>query len=212
MLAYAVISIPPRSSTFVDLLGPPMKQRGGADALALLLEDGAAGKLGIFELLNRGEVLVDQGRVGQGPAAPRRCSAGCNSGEYGGRKSRWTWSGTRRRRLLCQLAWSSTSTICLGGLAPACRANAASSAANTGMLTVVARWKQVRPEAGWTKPTRERPAKRCCTAATGRCPLGAQMRRVPRFQADALFVGEVGGPQRDRGMGKRRRHRVQQWS
>ena len=27
-----------------------------------------------------------------------RCSAGCSSGEYGGRKSRWTCSGTRRRR------------------------------------------------------------------------------------------------------------------
>ena len=35
----------------------------------------------------------------------------------------------------------------------------------------------MRPEAGWTKPTRQRQAKRCCTTATGRCPFGAQTRR-----------------------------------
>ncbi len=44
-----------------------------------------------------------------------RCSAGWSSGEYGGRKSKWTWSGTRRRWVLCQPARSNTSTICLRG-------------------------------------------------------------------------------------------------
>jgi hypothetical protein len=30
-----------------------------------------------------------------------RCSAGWSSGEYGGRKSKWTWSGTRSLTLAC---------------------------------------------------------------------------------------------------------------
>jgi hypothetical protein len=49
-----VISIPPGSSSFVDLLGPPVEQSSRADALALLLEHGTAG-----------ELLVDQGSVAQ---------------------------------------------------------------------------------------------------------------------------------------------------
>ena len=68
-----------------------------------------------------------------------RCSAGCSSGEYGGRKSKWTWSGTRRRCVLCQPARSSTSTICLRGEAPTAGAKAASSASKSGILTEVAR-------------------------------------------------------------------------
>ena len=42
-----------------------MEQRGGANALALTLEGGAAGKLGIFKGPARGEMPVDQARVGQ---------------------------------------------------------------------------------------------------------------------------------------------------
>jgi hypothetical protein len=30
-----------------------------------------------------------------------RCSAGWSSGAYGGRKSKWTWSGTRSCTLVC---------------------------------------------------------------------------------------------------------------
>ncbi len=61
------ISIPPRSTSFVDLLGPPVEQRSGADALALPLEGGTAGELRVFEVLDAREVLVDQGGVGQRP-------------------------------------------------------------------------------------------------------------------------------------------------
>jgi hypothetical protein len=42
----------------------------------------------------------------------------------------------------------------LVGPAPTARANASSSTANSSILTVVAKWKTVRPEAGWTNPTR----------------------------------------------------------
>lgn len=44
-----------------------MKERGGADALRLALEVGTAGKLDGFELLDAGEMPVDQARVGQQP-------------------------------------------------------------------------------------------------------------------------------------------------
>src|SRR5260221_206693 len=114
-----------------------------------------------------------------------RCSAGCSSGAYGGRKRKWRCSGTRSLTLVgFQPARSSTSTGCLVGLAPAWRAKAASSTSKTGILTVVGRWargKQVRPEAGCTKPTKERQAKRCCTGATGRWPIGAPIRRSNDF-------------------------------
>lgn len=44
-----------------------MEQRGGPDALGLPLEDGAASKLGVFQVLDRGKVLVDQRRIRQRP-------------------------------------------------------------------------------------------------------------------------------------------------
>ncbi len=49
---------------------------------------------------------------------------------------------------------SSTSTICLVGLAPTAEANASSSTEKSSMFTVVARRHTVRPEAGCTNPTR----------------------------------------------------------
>ncbi len=55
------------SLAFLDAFGLPMEQRGGADALALTLEVGAAGELDVFQLLDRGEMPVDQAGVGQRP-------------------------------------------------------------------------------------------------------------------------------------------------
>ena len=51
----------------MNALGPPMEQRGGANALGLGLQGGAAGKLGVFEVLDRGEVLIDERGVAQRP-------------------------------------------------------------------------------------------------------------------------------------------------
>src|SRR5215831_12291709 len=62
-----VISVPPRSATFVDLFGPPMEQRGGANALGLALETGAVGELRVFEFLDVLEMAVDEWRVGERP-------------------------------------------------------------------------------------------------------------------------------------------------
>jgi hypothetical protein len=44
-----------------------MEQRRGADARGLTLEIGAAGELDVFALLDRGEMPIDQARVGEGP-------------------------------------------------------------------------------------------------------------------------------------------------
>ena len=60
-----VISVPPRSPSFVDLLGPPMEQRGRPDALGLPLEGGTPSKLRVFEVLDGGEMLVDQRGIGE---------------------------------------------------------------------------------------------------------------------------------------------------
>src|SRR5690349_4857683 len=64
---HCLILVTPWPSTFVNLLGPPMEQRSRATALALPLEGGAPGELRVFEFLDGGEVLVDQGRIGQWP-------------------------------------------------------------------------------------------------------------------------------------------------
>ncbi len=44
-----------------------MEQRRGADALTLPLERDAARKLGVFEVLDGREMLVDQRRIRQRP-------------------------------------------------------------------------------------------------------------------------------------------------
>jgi hypothetical protein len=44
-----------------------MEQRGGADAVRALLEGEAVGELGVLQLLDAGDMLVDQRGVGQGP-------------------------------------------------------------------------------------------------------------------------------------------------
>jgi cytochrome c biogenesis protein CcdA len=62
-----LISVSPRSSTFVDLLGPPVEVRRRANTVGLALEHSAMGELGIFEILNRGKVAVEQCRIGQRP-------------------------------------------------------------------------------------------------------------------------------------------------
>src|SRR5258708_20775531 len=62
-----MISVPSGSSVFVDLLGPPMELRGGADAVGSLLQRGAMRQLGVFEVLEAGEVLIDQHAIGEGP-------------------------------------------------------------------------------------------------------------------------------------------------
>lgn len=44
-----------------------MEQRSGADALGLPLEGGTPSKLSVFEVLDGGEMLVDQRRIGERP-------------------------------------------------------------------------------------------------------------------------------------------------
>lgn len=44
-----------------------MEQSGGADARMLALEGGAPRKLCVFELLDAGEMAVDQGGIGESP-------------------------------------------------------------------------------------------------------------------------------------------------
>jgi hypothetical protein len=50
----------------VDLLGPPMELRSGADAVGSLLQGGALRELGVFEVLSRDEVAVDEHVIGEG--------------------------------------------------------------------------------------------------------------------------------------------------
>jgi hypothetical protein len=52
---------------FVNLFGPPMEQRCGADPVGPTLEVSAVGELRIFEFLDGGKVAIDQDTVGQWP-------------------------------------------------------------------------------------------------------------------------------------------------
>jgi hypothetical protein len=80
---------PPRALTLHDPLGPPVEAGRRADKVPLPLKRDTALCLGLFQLLAAREVPVDQHRVRQGPPEPNRCSAGCSSGECGGKNSRW---------------------------------------------------------------------------------------------------------------------------
>jgi hypothetical protein len=53
-----------------------MEQGGGPDARGLTLEIGAAGELDVFELLDCGEMPIDQARVGEGPEMLGRLQLG----------------------------------------------------------------------------------------------------------------------------------------
>ncbi len=60
-------SFPSWSSTFVDLLGPPMEAGGRANEIRSVLKRDAASELRVFQVLDAGEVLVDEGSIGQWP-------------------------------------------------------------------------------------------------------------------------------------------------
>ena len=154
-----------------------MEASGLTDAVGLGLERGAVGHLGVLEPLDAGEMAVDEHVVGQRPAVLGGLRFGGIRRQEEQMEVLGGVKGTRSRRLVCQPARSSTRTIGCWGPAPTARANSASSTAKSAMLTLVARWKSVRPEEGWTKPTSYRQRKRWRTMASGRCPRGAQTRR-----------------------------------
>jgi hypothetical protein len=66
-------------------------------------------------------------------------------------------------------------SVLLGGLAPTVCTVAASSTSKNETLTVSARGKTVRPETGWTRPTRYHHSNRCWTVASSRWQIGAQI-------------------------------------
>lgn len=51
----------------MNTLGPPVKAGSRANTVWLALEDSAVGKLGVLQVLDGGEVLVDERGVGQWP-------------------------------------------------------------------------------------------------------------------------------------------------
>jgi hypothetical protein len=58
-----------------------MEQGGRANEMGLLLQGGTPRQLGVLQLVNGGEMAVDEGGIGERRAEPRRCSAGWSSGE-----------------------------------------------------------------------------------------------------------------------------------
>src|SRR5260221_502779 len=114
-------------------------QRGRPNEVGTRLEGDAARSLGVFELVDRSEMAVGQGRVGQRPQVLGRLELGrirrqAQQVDVRGCK------GTRSLTLACQPARSKTRTICLVGLAPTWRAKAARSTSERGVLTDVGRW------------------------------------------------------------------------
>jgi hypothetical protein len=63
---YVLLSVP-ESSSCVDLLGPPVEAGGRADEVRLPLQGGAAGELGVLQLLDAGELAVDEHGIGEWP-------------------------------------------------------------------------------------------------------------------------------------------------
>src|SRR3954465_7804900 len=76
----------------------------------------------------------------------QRCSAGCSSGEDGGREADPRPSGTTRFGAVCQPALSSPSTMMRSRPAPASRANKARSPAKNGLETPFETYQNTSPE------------------------------------------------------------------
>src|SRR5258707_4801640 len=89
-----MILSPPGSSSLVDLLRPPVKAGGRADQVGALLQGQAASKLGVLQVVDRGEMAVWRFTRGGLVCGPRS-SAGGNSGADGGRRSKWEGFGSR---------------------------------------------------------------------------------------------------------------------
>ena len=53
--------------SFSETLWPPVKQGGGAHEIATGLEGDTAGRLDVLQLLDGGEVAIDQDGIGEGP-------------------------------------------------------------------------------------------------------------------------------------------------
>jgi hypothetical protein len=79
-------------------------------------------------------------------------SAGCNSGEAGGRKTTCTPSGSTTLLLLCQPAWSTTRTTRWSASIPSSWAKVARATVIASVLTVGNRPHQLCPVLGRTKP------------------------------------------------------------
>ena len=62
-----LILIQSRSLSFPDALGPPVEPRGRANEVGTRLEGDAARGLGVFEVVDRGEMAVGERGVGQRP-------------------------------------------------------------------------------------------------------------------------------------------------
>jgi hypothetical protein len=57
----------PRTLSLLDPLRPPREPRGRANEVGTRLEGDAAGSLGVFELVDRSEMAVGQGGIGERP-------------------------------------------------------------------------------------------------------------------------------------------------
>jgi hypothetical protein len=51
----------------MDLLGPPVEAGGRTDQVAATLEGGAAGALRVFQVVDGGEMAVEEAGIGQRP-------------------------------------------------------------------------------------------------------------------------------------------------
>ena len=205
----------PGSSSFVDLLGPPAEACGRADHVRAGLQGGAAGELGIFELLDRGELPVDEAGVGERPQSPgdvqRVGARGSRAAETASGRAPapagagW-WVSSRRDRAPARSAWSDWPPP--GGRtrrAPPRRARC-SPRSPGGRPCGRRRGGQSRP--GNARRNGAARAPRGHGALSSRCPHPAE----ERLQADAMLIGGPHAPQLHTRLGEGGRHLSQQRS
>ena len=123
-------SIPICSRTYHLRLGPcrflrrcghPREERGGTHEVTTGLVAPHSERLERPRVIRWRRKTIHHVGIGEG----HKWSACCSAGEWGGKTSRWRWSGTYKRCVLCQPVRSSTSTICLERIVPTAVAKAA---------------------------------------------------------------------------------------
>ena len=200
---FRMISIPSWPSSFVDLLRPPMEAGRRTDEIGPRLQGGAVGELGVFEVLDAGEMLVDECSVGQGP----EMFGGLQFGRVRGQKEQVDVLGDPEVDAGMPARPIEHQHDLLGG-------TGSRLASELGQLHLKHRdahgggQMKERPTGGGMDEADEvAPGKavlhHCHWPLTDRRPDAPQ----ERFQADAMLIGR---PQLHLGVWERRRHRLQQ--
>jgi hypothetical protein len=146
--------------------GPPVKEGGAAEDVALAVEPITVVGDRVFERVDGREVLVDEWLVGVGPPV----LGGLELGRVGRREDALEaiWHVDQRAGVVAGLIEHQHDALVWP--TPTAAAKDSKATLMTAVVMPEVHGHAVRPEAGWTKASTSRHGTRCCTRTSGRGP------------------------------------------